>query len=126
MKIAIEFDQKTRYYIESEGAFNRGHRALYFSLQMISVVFKKRAGNFIVKKVVVVQYFEMSTPSASSQPQEVAAASSGALSCFKVFMSPDVTDEYLKVLYSGYIAAAKNVDAFENALRKYLQNDHLV
>ena len=48
------------------------------------------------------------------------------LSLFKVFMSKDVIEPVNKVLLSGYVTQGKQVEIYENELKKFLMNENLL
>lgn len=48
------------------------------------------------------------------------------LSLFKVFMSEDVKDNINDTLMSGYITQGNKVEEFEDILKKYIRNEHLL
>ena len=48
------------------------------------------------------------------------------LSLFKVFMSEDVLKPVNDVLMSGYITQGKQVELFENKLKKYISNPFIL
>ena len=48
------------------------------------------------------------------------------ISLFKVFMSEDVKENINDTLMSGYITQGKKVEEFENILKNYIGNEHLL
>ena len=48
------------------------------------------------------------------------------LPLFKVFMSSDVLEPLNKVLMSGFITQGKQVELFEEQLKKYIENPYIL